>query len=64
MNDEIHCGESSTRFVTKQELMEIIDKNFSDKSSHIATITTLVDSTDYHNRKIYQSIAIAKILEI
>lgn len=63
MKKEVHMGESSTRSVTKKELIKLIEDNFDDDSSNIATITTVKDTIDYKNQHMFQSITFAKLLE-
>lgn len=63
MKKEVHMGESSTRLVDKKELIKLINDNFDDNSSSIATVTTVKDTTDYKNSITFQTITFAKVLE-
>lgn len=63
MKKEVHMGESATRMINKEDLIKLINDNFDDNSSHIATVTTVLDTADYKNRTAYQSITFAKILD-
>lgn len=64
MAEEFSIGETSTYRVTKEELINIINKNFPDEHGSIAVITSC-KTTDYetNNKTITQSVLFGKKLE-